>query len=636
MRHSPGRWILALAIVASPPLDAQSATASVVTVTPISDLRPDWLGGGAESPNGRFYILSIQATTDSGFQRYDRLKKTWTFLGKGNNGESATWSPNGRFLAFIQWNLDIREPYIWLLPMDTATGLASGPARRISTRRAARGALAWSPDGRSIAFVARDSTQHTIVSVPFNGGDERVLFHEPGGGAGLAWSPDGRYIFAGHWSPPRPTCNVLGPCPMRTIRVTVATGHADDLGEAKGWMLGVSPDGKWLAEHFARLPVLHLISTDGKQTRDIVLGLVEQRAPTPTGWSHTTPNAFVGLAHVIPSTAQYISIADGRIRDLTPVDSIGPSYPSLAPDGRHFAYVRGGERANELIVADTSGRNPRVIDRGDIGSGDWSPDGQRIAYRMQGTQLRVIEVSTGKRTDLFPSEAKQGMLFVKGTPWVWRTDGRAIRYLRRDGKTVDIHEVDLAGKDRLVQRITIGGQPHFVAKNDTLFLMAQGKSLHLVNLRTGAERVLYSESATRFNEVAHLSPDGKWLATVWDDYNDHPQDPTEVPMLINLTTGETKRYPYNLRGEVSTVLFHPDGKNFLLIACPTCKEPNYVEKWEEILMPMNGDPPRVLTAPESNFKDFWGTEFSPDGRGLYIRAQHSYNTRLVTITLPKP
>ena len=67
----------------------------------------------------------------------------------------------------------------------------------------------------------------------------------------------------------------------------------------------------------------------------------------------------------------------------------------------------------------------------------------------------------------------------------------------------------------------------------------------------------------------------------------------------------------------------------------TCRDPNYVEKWDVILTPMNGDPPRILTGSESNFKDFWPVAVTKDGRTVFFTAQQSYNTRLIKINLPK-
>jgi hypothetical protein len=86
---------------------------------------------------------------------------------------------------------------------------------------------------------------------------------------------------------------------------------------------------------------------------------------------------------------------------------------------------------------------------------------------------------------------------------------------------------------------------------------------------------------------------------------------------------------------VSHGYFLPDGRNLLLIACVTCRDPRYVEKWDLILTPMNGDPPRILTGSESSFKDFWPVGVTSDGRTAFFTAEQSYNTRVVTFALPK-
>src|SRR5881398_2854778 len=70
MRRTAARSILALAVVASPPLAAQSAPMTATgKLVPVSDTRSDWLDGGVESPNGRFYLLDSYASNDSGSLR---------------------------------------------------------------------------------------------------------------------------------------------------------------------------------------------------------------------------------------------------------------------------------------------------------------------------------------------------------------------------------------------------------------------------------------------------------------------------------------------------------------------------------------------------------------------------------------
>ena len=102
MSRPLARWILALGIIGLPRLDAQSASKPAIgRLVPMSDTRSDWLDDGVESPNGRFYLLTSYAANDSGFLRYDRVKRSWAHLGRANAGDNPRWSPNGRFVAFI-------------------------------------------------------------------------------------------------------------------------------------------------------------------------------------------------------------------------------------------------------------------------------------------------------------------------------------------------------------------------------------------------------------------------------------------------------------------------------------------------------------------------------------------------------
>src|SRR5689334_2436408 len=370
MRRPPARWILALAVVASPPLAAQTAPkAAFGNLVPVSDVRSDWLDGGVESPNGRFYLLTSYASNDSGFLRYDRVKRSWAHLGHGVIGLGPRWSPDGRFVAYASRAQEAREWQLWLVPMDTTTGLAGGAPRRVSMRAladAGPGMFTWSPDGRRIAFIARDSANAAIVVIPFNGGEEQVLFHAPGFLNSAVWSRDGRSIFVNNAAPDRAG---------RTLRVSLDDKRATDVGEAKAWTFDISPDGKWLAQWAWFRPVLQLVSTDGQPGRRIDL----PRSLSPVGWSHTNPNEFIVLDHFAPAAVQRVSIADGRIRTVVAFDSGGLGNTELSPDQRQLAYIRLHDGVTQLVVSDTSGGNVRVVVTG-AGNPLWSPNGRSIAY----------------------------------------------------------------------------------------------------------------------------------------------------------------------------------------------------------------------------------------------------------------
>jgi len=600
---------------------------------PVSDLRSDWLDGGIESPNGRFYLLDSYAANDSGFLRYDRQKRSWAHLGSGNHGNNPRWSPNGRFVAYIRQGEESRDRYVWILPIDTATGLAGGPSRRVSTRPGV-GPVAWSPDGRRIAFISREPGRSSIVAVPFNGGDEQVLFEAPGVLNTVVWSPDGRSVFTNHGAPTRPA---------RTVRISLDDKRVVDLGESRAPIIDISPDGKWLAQWVFFRPVLHLLSTDGKGARTVDLQRTLTRL-APSGFSRTNPNEIVALDHVTPKGIQRVSIADAgaRIRTVVPFDSAGLGAAGLSPDERELAYIRARGDVAQLVVADTSGGNVRVLVDGARSGTLWSPTGKHIAYATNETDVRVVEVASKVTRELLAGDANpctdRGPICNGRLSYLaWRSDGRALRYFERratsNGPVLELREVDLDGRQRLVGTTTVAGVPGFISRNDTLFLIQQPNAVQLVNARTGTARVLYSGTARGVGSEGVDASGSSILIVAEIGGNGTPV--VEQPLLVSLTTGESKKVSYALGGEVSTGSFLPDGRNLLMIACVSCKNPNYTEKWDLILTPMNGDPPRILTGSESSFKDFWPVAITKDGRTAFFSAEQSYNTRLVTFALPK-
>ena len=95
-----------------------------------------------------------------------------------------TWSPNGRKIAFVSDRAGSAEVYV----MN-----ADGSRQRRLTRYAKPGELAWSPDGRMLAFGshARGGPRDVYV-MNADGTGLLNLTPGPGGGEAPSWSPDGR------------------------------------------------------------------------------------------------------------------------------------------------------------------------------------------------------------------------------------------------------------------------------------------------------------------------------------------------------------------------------------------------------------------------------------------------------------
>lgn len=604
------------------PLEAQLI--GDVKLSPVSTLHADWLNEGAESPNGRFFVFRSYA--DGKFVRYDSRTKQWVTTDGVGLGSQLRWSPDGRFLAFARMSQNLSQRSVWVLPMDSSTGLPRGTPRRISTSPGSW--PSWSPDGRRIAFSAMDSGQFRIVTVPFNGGDEEVLYRTPGFGGDIAWSPDGKYLFAGH--------AIVHSTPRYWLRVNTATRRVDSLPFVTARILGYSPDGKLIAHHDPNLGVIVISSaTDGRTVQKVIV----PRRVQPIGWSKSMSSAISAIQHVVPAHIERISLADGHIESLTAIDSAtGPGGDvRYSPDGRYIVYATRVGGAFQLRIANSDGSSGRNVGaRGDIGQYLWSPDGKRIAYPVENLtpagglvrRLHVWDVASGTDRELVSSKNTNAAGFNNIG---WRSDGEAVRYIwfprGLTGGVREVREVTLDGADRLITTVaSMEGEPHFI--NDTLLVLRKGTGMDAVNLRTGATKPLYSGSMRGWNEPG-ISPDGSWLVFSAD------ANGAAYPQLVSLKTGETRRIPYSLKGEISTIFFHPDGRNLVASACITCATP-FIEKWDVVLIPMNGDAARVLTASQSSYKDFGMPQISPDGRYVVFGAEQSYNTRVVTLTLPKP
>ena len=115
-------------------------------------------------------------------------------------------SPDGRWVAYVVQSLSADsseyQTDLWLAP----AAAAAGEPRRLTTAPAADEQPRWSPDGRTIAFLsdrprpgvksdeAGDEGKRQIWLIHPDGGEAWLLSSAKGGVSALAWSRDGRQI----------------------------------------------------------------------------------------------------------------------------------------------------------------------------------------------------------------------------------------------------------------------------------------------------------------------------------------------------------------------------------------------------------------------------------------------------------
>ncbi len=261
-------------------------------------------------------------------------------------------SPDGRAVAFVVARADLDDneyrSQVWLAPTDR-----SAAARPFTAGQHRDGRPRWSPDGRSLAFVShRDGEGSTVHVLPVAGGGEMTTVATwPEEVEELAWSPDGstmallarrrdedrygqdkerdqaprrvdrlffRYDSAG-WTVDR----------RRHLFVVPADGSAPPRAVTDGPFehggLAWSPDGRWLATAAGR-----------HDTWDLDRAVDLHRVPTGAG----------------------------PPEQLTPT-ALAYGSPSWSPGGDRLALVqwdpRSAPRHAQVAVMDAGGGEPRVL-----------------------------------------------------------------------------------------------------------------------------------------------------------------------------------------------------------------------------------------------------------------------------------
>ncbi|WP_031235356.1 TolB family protein [Asticcacaulis sp. AC402] len=152
-------------------------------------------------------------------------------LNRMNNDHG--YSPDGKWIVVSDQTHPDNQSRIHILP-------AAGGEPRLITPNAPSYWHGWSPDGKTLAYIASRGGDYDVYTIPVEGGVETQLTTSPGLDDGSDYSPDGEWIYF----------NSVRSGNMKLWRMKPDGSGAQQLTFEEGtrdWFPHPSPDGKWIA-----------------------------------------------------------------------------------------------------------------------------------------------------------------------------------------------------------------------------------------------------------------------------------------------------------------------------------------------------------------------------------------------------
>jgi Tol biopolymer transport system component/DNA-binding winged helix-turn-helix (wHTH) protein len=493
----------------------------------------------------------------------------------------ASLSPDGNQVAFA-WNgekQDNFDIYVKLIGSETLL--------RITTNLAPEFSPAWSPDGRSIAFLRILSPSRTgVFLIPAVGGAERKLTEidccEIATDGNLVWSPDGKWLATTDRSSSKERRSVflLAPEDGEKRRLTSPPpGWLDDRTPA------FSPDGRQLAlvrqRNYAANELFVLsLSRDGHPDREPVQVTFSKGYIGAPAWSSDgaqiifpwyggesnswlwrlhlpaggTPErlAFLGDHSFDPAIARRqgnlvysrslggantwqleLPVRGGKAGPPTRVLSSTrlDFNAQYSPDGRRITFHSTRSGWSEIWICDRDGSNARqltFLQATGTGSPRWSPDGSRIVFdsNVEGQfQLYTIGPDGGKPRRLTTIPADNGV----GS---WSRDGKSIYFTSNRSGEWQVWKMPAQGGSA-VSITRHGGVAAFESPDARFVYYSKGRnetSLWRVPVGGGEEQQVL-ESIWWLNFV--VVPNGIFFRS------GHPDGPWPI-QFFSFQTGATK------------------------------------------------------------------------------------------------
>ena len=310
-------------------------------------------------------------------------------------------SPDGKWIAYGVATPDYGANHlvknIWIVPV------AGGDARQLThdgTDERAR----WSPDGKSVSFLASFDGSAQVYTIAADGGDAVKVTSLSGGADNELWSPDGKWIAF--------TSNVYPDC--KDDACNTARDATKEKSKVKAHVYEKLLYRHWTTWSDGKRSHLFVVAASGGAPRDL----------TPAADYDVPPFSLDGAEAIgfSPDSAELCFTANTDKDEATstngdlfivpvngateakrittnPGDDWGPTY---SPDGKSIAYraqLQAGyesDRWRLMLYDRASGKITNLTEHfdGNVNSPEWSADSKTIYFQTEEkAQLPIYSVS---------------------------------------------------------------------------------------------------------------------------------------------------------------------------------------------------------------------------------------------------
>jgi serine/threonine protein kinase/formylglycine-generating enzyme required for sulfatase activity/WD40 repeat protein len=315
------------------------------------------------------------------------------------------WSPTGDRIAFAAERraivVDLAEPSK-IRELKLPGTLPGDPSSMFS-------AVAWSPDGQTIAACDKEGIVHLWSGKTFEPTGTLKCEHEA---TGLAWSPSSdRLLVLGGASP-----SIWNVREGKRIRVR-------DSGPWPTFAAWTADDHVIVASNENEGGIWWIDATIGEKLRQ---GPDYPSARRNPHWGVVGEPGMEQLAVSVGSVLRSFDVATGEIKQTKLWGY--PGAIAVAPQHR-FASIHAGDKDGTLLISDASlASRPREIEglgKTAVQAFAWSPNGRVIAVAAETKQVLILNVADGVRLKELPEKKRVQSLS-------WSPDGNSLATLDED------------------------------------------------------------------------------------------------------------------------------------------------------------------------------------------------------------